>query len=142
MPKTCPRGKILRKAFTRKAFTTKAGTRVKASRFPATCIIDRGEPGKGRKHSPLRSREASARGRRRCRPSRGATSSSAGQREKALQPSSERPPSCATSRRTNLQGPRSGRMRTASGCDWEGSRSKAGSQMTSKVKGKKDERKR
>ena len=43
----CPKGKILRKAYTRKAYTKKDGTRVAKSKVPASCVKDTGKKGKG-----------------------------------------------------------------------------------------------
>lgn len=47
MVKTCKSGYILRKGYTRKAYTKKTGAHVSATRVPASCIRDIGNPGKG-----------------------------------------------------------------------------------------------
>lgn len=54
MARICPKGKILRKAYTRKAYTKKSGTRVPQSRVPGSCIKDLGKKGKGKKLFTLR----------------------------------------------------------------------------------------
>ena len=45
----CKKGEILRSKYTRKAYTTKSGKRVKKITVKASCIEDRGNPGKGNK---------------------------------------------------------------------------------------------
>jgi hypothetical protein len=54
MARACPKGYILRKAYSRKSYTNKSGVRVVGSKVPATCIKDRGLPGKGKKLFVLR----------------------------------------------------------------------------------------
>ncbi len=44
---SCPKGQIKRSSYKRKSYKKKDSTIVKATRVPATCIIDRGKPGKG-----------------------------------------------------------------------------------------------
>lgn len=44
---SCPKGQIKRASYKRKSYKKKDSTIVKATRVPATCIIDRGKPGKG-----------------------------------------------------------------------------------------------
>lgn len=46
---SCPKGQIKRASYKRKSYKKKDSTIVKATRVPATCIIDRGKPGKGKK---------------------------------------------------------------------------------------------
>lgn len=46
MVKTCPRGEILRKGYVRKAYKRSDGTVVKSKRIAATCVPDKGKPGK------------------------------------------------------------------------------------------------
>lgn len=59
--KKCPPGKILRKSYTRKSHVRKSrgrgqsrvkGSHVKKTKVPATCVKDRGKPGKGPKTLP------------------------------------------------------------------------------------------
>jgi hypothetical protein len=42
----CPPGEILRKGYRREGYRRKDGARVKGGHVPATCIVDRGAPGK------------------------------------------------------------------------------------------------
>ena len=49
---SCKKGYILRKGYNRKGYTRKDGTRVKATYVPESCIVDRGNPGKGPKLIP------------------------------------------------------------------------------------------
>lgn len=44
---SCPKGQIKRASYKRKSYKKKDSTIVKATRVPATCIIDRGNPGRG-----------------------------------------------------------------------------------------------
>lgn len=46
MVKSCPRSEILRKGYVRKAYTKANGTVVKSKRVAATCVPDKGKPGK------------------------------------------------------------------------------------------------
>lgn len=46
MPRRCPRGEILREGYHRRAYTRTDGTAVAAAEVPATCVPDRGAPGK------------------------------------------------------------------------------------------------
>lgn len=46
---SCPKGKILRSAYTRKQYTRKDGTNVRSSKVSAKCIKDLGNVGKGKK---------------------------------------------------------------------------------------------
>lgn len=49
MPRSCPKGKILRKSYKRSRYTRKSGSRVSASSVKSSCIKDRGSRGKGKK---------------------------------------------------------------------------------------------
>lgn len=54
MARACPKGQILRKAYTRKTYTKKSGVKVVGAKVPATCIKDQGAPGKGKRLFVLR----------------------------------------------------------------------------------------
>ena len=47
MPLKCPKGTIKRVSYKKKSFKRKDGTVVKSTRIGASCIKDRGKPGKG-----------------------------------------------------------------------------------------------
>lgn len=54
MARACPKGQILRKAYTRKSYTKKSGVKVVGGKVPATCIKDQGATGKGKRLFVLR----------------------------------------------------------------------------------------
>ena len=50
--KKCPAGEIKRKGYQRKSYVAVTGAHVKKARVPASCVKDRGAPGKGPKILP------------------------------------------------------------------------------------------